>query len=105
VREGLGLGRSFRRIAGSILAGLHGRPPRDVRVRAGSRAARFMIGDLSVECCLWLARPYSLHAVTETSTGLCFTERWYLARPRVHAHRGGHAAAFQSRARPTHRLD
>ena len=40
---------------GSILAGLHGRPPRDVRSRAGSRAARFMYGDLSVECCVWLA--------------------------------------------------
>jgi len=25
---------------------------------------------------LSVARPYSLHAVTETSTGLCLTERW-----------------------------
>src|SRR5713101_4438004 len=50
-----------------------------------------------------VARPYSLHAVTETSTGLCLTERWYLAPslPRVAAHRGGRAAALQSCARPT----
>jgi hypothetical protein len=27
---------------------------------------------------LSVARPYSLHAVTGTSTGLCLTERWYL---------------------------
>ena len=53
---------------------------------------------------LSVARPYSLHALPETSTGLCLTERWYLARGflRVHAHRGGHAAALQSCARPTH---
>src|SRR6266478_6126354 len=44
---------------------------------------------------LCVARPYSLHAVTGTSTGLCVTERWYLAPglPRVPAHRGGHACA------------
>jgi hypothetical protein len=28
---------------------------------------------------LSVARPYSLHALTGTSTGLCLTERWYLA--------------------------
>src|SRR6266851_5042602 len=52
---------------------------------------------------LSVARPYSLHAVTETSTGLCLTERWYLAPglPRVAAHRGGRAATLQSCARPT----
>jgi hypothetical protein len=28
---------------------------------------------------LSMARPYSLHVVTETSTGLCLMDRWYLA--------------------------
>jgi mono/diheme cytochrome c family protein len=50
---------------------------------------------------------YDLHAVTRTSTGLCLTERWYLARglPRVHAHRGGHARLFNRALDPLHRVD
>ena len=46
---------------------------------------------------LSVATPYSLRAVSETSTGLCLTERWYLAPglPRVDLlGRGGVLGAF-----------
>jgi hypothetical protein len=59
---------------GGVARGNVGRRVPALARQAGARGARFMFGDLSVECCV--PRPYFLDAVTGTSTGLCLTERW-----------------------------
>ena len=56
---------------------------------------------------LSVARPYSLHAVTETSTGLCLTERWSLARGSQEAPRTevDTPPLFNRALDPPHRVD